>query len=192
MSNLPVTRETLEQPIETPDIFRISPLIRVTLWSFYLALILPLPYLAWVTGAELPIPWFIVGLVLGGIALQAALSEQVRLDGEGIHVCYPRWVPSLFRQGWSLKWSIIQDIKARATGQGGRVYYLINETETVYLLPMRVAGFARMTQRIEAQTGLAMGDVKPLAQIWMYSILLFLTLLLGLVDAWVLWHAVSI
>ncbi len=141
------------------------------------------------TGADLPLPLFVLGLVLGGVALQAAMSEQVRLDDQGIHVCYPRWVPTLFRQGWSLKWSMIEDIKARATGQGGRVHYLINSTETAYLLPMRVAGFARMTRKIEAQTGLAMGNVKPLAQVWMYSILLSFTLLLAVVDVWVLWTA---
>ncbi|MEO0377480.1 MAG: hypothetical protein AAF329_23335 [Cyanobacteria bacterium P01_A01_bin.17] len=190
MPNLPTTIETRAQlPADT---FRISPLIWVTLWSLYLALIAPLPYLAWVTGADLPLSWFVLGLMAGGIALQAALSEQVRLDAEGIHVCYPRWVPSLFRQTWSLQWSMIQDIKARATGQGGRVFYLINSTETAYLLPMRVAGFARMTQRIEAETGLRMEHVKPLAQVWMYSILLFFTLLLGLADVWVFWTAMNI
>jgi hypothetical protein len=190
MSNLPLTIETQAQP-ETTHIFRISPLIWVTLWGFYLTLIVPLPCLAWTTGADLPLSWFVCGLVLGGIALQAALSEQVCLDTEGIHVRYPQWIPRFFRQGWSLPWSTIQDIKARATGQGGRVYYLVNSTETAYLLPMRVAGFARMTHMIQAKTGLEMDVVKPLAQVWMYGILLFFTLLLGLIDAWVLWAAVS-
>ncbi|MGF1601125.1 MAG: hypothetical protein ACFCU8_03750 [Thermosynechococcaceae cyanobacterium] len=189
MSNLPLGLET-QAPLETAHIFRISPLIGLTLWGFYLTLIVPLPCLAWATGADLPLSWFIAGLVLGGAALQAALSEQVHLDTEGMHIRYPFWVPGFFRQGWSLQWSMIQALKARATGQGGRVYYLINSTETAYLLPMRVAGFARMTQIIETQTGLDMDAVKPLAQVWMYSILLSLTVLLGLVDVWVLWAVV--
>ena len=182
MSNLPLIIEKSEQSLETADVFRISPLIWISLWSLYLALTVPLPFLAWVTAADLPLSWFVAGLVLGGLALQAALSEQVHLDTDGIHIRYPRWVPSLFRRDWSLQWSMIQGIKARATGQGGRVYYLTNSTDTAYLLPMRVAGFARMTRRIEAQTGLKMGKVKPLAQVWMYSILLFFALLLGLAD----------
>lgn len=175
----------ITEPLEA-DTFQVSPLIRVTLWSLYLALVVPLPYLAWNAGADLPLPWFVFGLILGGVLLQAALSEQVQLDHDGIHVRYPRWVPGFFRRDWSLQWSMIQDIKARPTGQGGRVYYLINQTDTAYLLPMRVAGFARMTRLIEAQTGLKMGAVKPLAQIWMYSILLVITVLLGLVDIWVI------
>ncbi|MGB7415079.1 MAG: hypothetical protein WA902_12805 [Thermosynechococcaceae cyanobacterium] len=189
MSNLPLELEA-QAPLETAHVFRISPLIRLTLWGFYLTLIVPLPCLAWATGADLPLSWFIAGLVLGGAALQAALSEQVHLDAEGIHIRYPSWVPGFFRQDWSLEWSMIKDLKPRATGQGGWVYYLINSTETAYLLPMRVAGFARMTQMIEAQTGLAMNAVKSLAQVWMYSILLSFTVLLGLVDVWVLWAAV--
>ncbi len=186
MSNPPLTLEVEEQPTAT-DVFRISPLIWLTLWSFYLALIVPLPYLAWATGADLPLAWFILGLVLGGIALQAALSEQVHLDSNGIHVRYPKWVPGLFRQGWSLQWSTIHAIKTRQTGQGGHVYYLLNTTNIAYLLPMRVAGFARMTRIIQSYTGLEMDAVKPLAQTWMYSILLLFTLLLGLADAWVIW-----
>ncbi|WP_299404495.1 hypothetical protein [Acaryochloris sp. IP29b_bin.148] len=128
-----------------------------------------------------------IGISLGALALAAALSEQVHLTETGIGINYPQWVPAWFRQGWFLAWPDITAIKPRATGQGGLVYYLITPKESAHLLPMRVAGFAQMTRMIETQTGLKMATVKPLAQVWMYSILLGFSLLLALIDIWILW-----
>jgi heme/copper-type cytochrome/quinol oxidase subunit 1 len=73
------------------------------------------------------------------------------------------------------------------------VYYFVTAAgDRAYLLPMRVVGFARLVRRIEAQTGLDMQDVKPLAQPWMYLILLGLTIMLLAVDAWTITTAVSV
>ena len=54
---------------------------------------------------------------------------------------------------------------------------------------MRVAGFSRLVKQVEAKTGIDTRDVRPLAQPWMYLILLGLTLLLGLVDLWAIANA---
>jgi hypothetical protein len=64
------------------------------------------------------------------------------------------------------------------------VYYFLSHDGQGYLLPMRVAGFTRLVQIVEAKTGIDSKDVKPLAQPWMYSILLGLTIFLLLVDSW--------
>ncbi|HEY9815128.1 MAG TPA: hypothetical protein V6D20_04905 [Candidatus Obscuribacterales bacterium] len=177
---------------QSSQLFRISPLIRLTLLSFYSALTLPLPILAIATQAPIS-PWvFIVGLVLGAIALYAALSERVVITPTTIQVTYPRWVPSLFRRGWSLNWSSIQALKPRTTGQGGLVYYFVTaERDRAYLLPMRVAGFAELVRQVEAYTNLDTSDVRPLSQPWMYLILLSLTLLLFLVDGWAMATALT-
>ena len=170
---------------QSPDIFRISPLIRVALWSFYGTLTLPLPLLAFQQGHEFSGWVTVVGLAMGAIALYAALSEQVHLDDKAIVIVYPRWIPQWFRRSWRLPWSEIQAIKARSTGQGGLVYYLIRNSQEAYLLPMRVAGFAQMTRLIQANTGLDLAMSKPLAQVWMYGLLLAASVLLGLADGWV-------
>jgi hypothetical protein len=54
---------------------------------------------------------------------------------------------------------------------------------------MRVAGFAALVRHIEAHTDLDTRDVKPLAQPWMYLILLGFSVLLLLIDGWTLWTA---
>lgn len=167
------------------DSFRISPLIRLTLMSLYIALVVPLPFLAAVTRSPVPPALLWVGIALGGAALYGVLSERVLVNAKGIAVTYPKWVRALGRQGWALQWDEITALKPRSTGQGGIVYYFLNQAEDrAYLLPMRVVGFARLVRYVEAKTEIDTRDVRPLSQPWMYVILLGLTALLLLVDIW--------
>lgn len=175
----------------SPSVFHLSPLIRITLLSLYVALTIPLPFLAQVTAAPVPPGLLFVGIGLGAIALYAVLSERVILDDRGIQVTYPGWVPSFFRKGWLLPWSEVKELKPRTTGQGGLVYYFLSQSGNAYLLPMRVAGFAKLVREVQAKTGIDTTDVKPLAQPWMYLILLGFTLLLLLVDAWTIMTALA-
>jgi len=174
-----------ETPLPEQDTFKISPLIQLTLMSFYLALVVPLPFLAKATGAAIPPALLWIGAAAGGAALYGGLSERVQIDSEQIAVVYPNWVKAFGRKGWSLQWRDITALKPRSTGQGGIVYYFLNQAQDkAYLLPVRVVGFARLVQHVQAKTDVDTRDVKPLAQPWMYIILLSLTVLLLLVDVW--------
>jgi hypothetical protein len=173
-------------------VFRISPLIRITLFCLYVALTLPLPFLAEVTSAPIPPLLLWVGIVGGALALYGALSEKVIVDEEKIQVAYPRWVPKFFRRGWSLSWSEIKDLKMRTTGQGGLVYYFTTSSaQKAYLLPMRVAGFAKMVKIVEEKTSIDTTDIRPLSQPWMYLILFVFTLFLLLIDGWTIGTAIN-
>jgi hypothetical protein len=173
------------------SIFRLSPLIRITLLSLYIALTVPLPFLSQVTAAPVTPGFLWIGISIGLVALYAVLTEQVIVDDQGIQVAYPAWVPRFFRKGWFLPWSEVKELKPRTTGQGGLVYYFLSQDEKAYLLPMRVAGFARFVQIVQAKTGIDTTDVRPLAQPWMYLILLGFTLLLLLVDGWAIATALT-
>jgi len=191
-SNLEIQSKS-EQPLQpNPSVFHISPLIRITLLGLYIALTVPLPFLAQVSSAPVPPVLLWVGIGLGAIALYGSLSERVIVDEEKIQVAYPSWVPRFFRKGWSLPWEEVKDLKMRTTGQGGMVYYFISQSsQKAYLLPMRVVGFARLVKLVEAHTGIDTTDVRPLAQPWMYLILLVFTLLLFLADGWTIWTALT-
>ncbi len=175
-------------------IFPLSPLIRITLLGLYVALTLPLPILyrwqatqlsAVEAGTGTISLWaWVAGLTLGGLALFAALSERVEVDSQGIQVTYPRWVPRWLWRGWQLSWAEVQSLKPRSTGQGGLVYYFVSQAGQAYLLPMRVAGFAELVRRVQAETGIDTHDVRPLAQPWMYGLLLLFTLTLLGIDGW--------
>jgi hypothetical protein len=181
-----------------PSVFKISPLVRIALWSLYVALMLPLPFLARLNGGIEPLIglqnsllWLGIALISGGILLQMVLSEQVHLNETGIAVQYPWWVPGLLRRDWSLDWSDIVDFKARSTGQGGLVYYLVSQNRNGFLLPMRIVGFSRMLRLIQIKTGIDTQDVKPLAQPWMYAALLGVAGLLAIADIWVIWTVLT-
>lgn len=167
--------------------YRLSPLIRLTLLLLYLALTIPLPFLADMTQSGIPAQLLWGGIAIGWVALYAVLTERVVADEQGIAVSYPGWVR--FRKGWSLPWTEITALKPRSTGQGGIVYYFLSKSGQAYLLPMRIAGFARLVDQVQAQTGIDTRDVKPLSQPWMYLILLGFTLLLLLIDSWTIWTA---
>ena len=178
------------QPTQA-NVFPISPLIRITLIALYFALTTPLPFLAEVSSTPVPPVLLWLGIGLGAIALFGVLSEKVIVDKEKIQITYPAWVSGFFRKGWELPWKEVKDLKMRTTGQGGLVYYFVSQSSPkAYLLPMRVVGFARLVKLVEAQTGIDTTDIRPLAQPWMYLILLGLTLLLLLVDGWVIVTAV--
>ncbi len=162
--------------------FNLSPIVRITLLSLYLALTVPLPYLAAATKSEIASEWLWAAIAIGFISLYGALSEQVLVNATQIQVTYPKWFP--FRRGWQLEWSKVRDLKARSTGQGGLVYYFVSDDEKGYLLPMRIAGFARLVKVVQERTQIDTRDVKPLSQPWMYLILFVLTIFLGLVDVW--------
>jgi hypothetical protein len=181
-----------------PSVFKISPLVRVALWSLYIALLLPLPFLTRLNGGLDPsiglqnsFIWLGIAVASGGILLQMVLSEQVRLSDSGIAVHYPWWVPGPLRRDWSLDWSDIVDLKARSTGQGGLVYYLVSKNRSGFLLPMRIVGFNRMLRLIQVKTGIDTQDVKPLAQPWMYATLLGVASLLAIADLWVIHTALT-
>ena len=171
-------------------IFKISSIIRITLFCLYLALTVPLPFLAKFTNASVPSFVLWIGIAIGAIAVYAALSERVILDDDKIQVAYPNWVPQFFRRGWSLSWQEIEQLKMRTTGQGGLVYYFTSsQSDKAFLLPMRVAGFNKMVNLVAEKTGLDTADVRPLAQPWMYLILFICTMVLWLVDGWAIWTA---
>ena len=164
------------------QVFHISPLIRLTLMLLYAALTLPLPVLAQVTAAPVSSIGLSIALGIGGLLLYAILTEQVVISEEGIAVTYPQWVNWALRRGWFLPWDQIKSLKPRWTGQGGIVYYFVSQSESAYLLPMRVAGFGKLVDWVEVKTGIDTRSVKPLAQPWMYFILLACTLLLLTID----------
>lgn len=175
-----------------PDQFSISPLIRITLIALYGVLLIPLPFLAHVKAGYVS-PWLMaISIGIGALVLHGALGQAVYTDQNGIQVTYPVWIRWLLKGGWSLQWGNIVALKPRTTGQGGIVYYFVDKDQQAYLLPMRIAGFARLVRQVQAETKIDTQDVKPLAQPWMYALLLGLTLLLGLVDVWTISTALQL
>ena len=103
-----------------PRCYPMAALIRLTLISLYLALVLPLPLLA--PGALRP--WMALAVPAGLVLVLAITSERVELDDQGLRVGHPPWCSWCLRRGWSLRWEAISGLTPVATSQGGRVFYV--------------------------------------------------------------------
>jgi hypothetical protein len=160
-----------------------APLIRLTLLSLYLALVLPLPLLA---PAELR-PWMLAALPLGFLLVLAITSERVSADSSGLSVGHPPWCAWLLRRGWRLEWDQIEALLPVTTSQGGRVFYLRSKDRSLRLLPQRVSRFEAFLDRLGAETGLDTASVGRLTPPWTYQLLALLSALLlaGELAVWV-------
>jgi hypothetical protein len=164
------------------EVFRISPLVSYTLYGLLLALVLPLPFLMIHQQHTDGLVWAGVGTLSGFVALVGIMSQRVCIDDWGISVRYAAWVPSVLVQGWSLPWPEVKALHSRPTSQGGRAHYIVSADNKAYLLPMRIAGFAKFLRSIEAYSTLDTSTIKPLAQPWMYLMLLICVVLMMLID----------
>jgi hypothetical protein len=164
---------------EPTQVHRMAPLIRGTLVTLYLALVLPLPALV---PAGLGAPGLrlllALALPLGLLLVLAATSEQVELDASGLRVGHPRWCAWLLRRGWSLPWSAISDLTPVATSQGGRVFYVRTTDGSAALLPQRVAHFEAFLERFSAASGIDTSAVGRISPPWTYQLLAVLSALL--------------
>ena len=152
--------------------FQLSPLIRATLISVYLALVLPLPLMA-PPGLKL-ILWS--AAPIGLLLVLAMLSEQVSLDDNGISVGHPTWCSWLIRRGWQLRWEEIKRLVPVGTSQGGTVYYLTTFNHGQRLLPQRLEHFDKFLSIVEERTGLRTGSIGRLTPPWTYQLLFGLAL----------------
>ena len=152
--------------------FGLSPLIRFTLLSLYVALVLPLPLLA---PAELRW-WMVVGLLLGLVLVLGLLSEQVETNDDGIQVRYPAWIRWLLRRGWFMRWQDIRALVPVGTSQGGTVYYVKAADLRHQLLPQRIERFDRFLELLAANTNVSTKGIGRLTPPWTYQLLFSLSL----------------
>ena len=162
--------------------YPMAPLIRFTLISLYLALVLPLPVLA---PTELQ-AWLWAALPLGLVLILALVSEQVELNDSGIRVGHPAWCGWLLRRGWQLNWDQITGLTPVATSQGGRVFYVRTKDGSAYLLPQRVQAFEEFLSRFNQASGLDTSSIGRISPPWTYQLLAVICgVMLAAETAWV-------
>ena len=158
--------------------FRLSPLIRGTLITVYLALVFPLPLMA--PENLQPLLW--IAAPIGFALVLAMLSEQVSVDDAGIQVGHPVWCRWLLRRGWSLRWEDVKRLVPVGTSQGGTVYYIKTVGEGHRLLPQRLERFDRFLSILQKQTGVNTSSIGRLTPPWTYQLLLSLSILMLLIE----------
>ena len=154
--------------------FGLSPLIRFTLLSLYVALVLPLPVMA---PQELRL--LMVGaLILGLVLVVGLLSEQVETDAAGLRVSYPSWIRWLLRRSWSMQWDDIRALVPVGTSQGGTVYYLKAVDCRHQLLPQRIERFDLFLDVLNERSVVSTKGIGRLTPPWTYQVLALLAALM--------------
>ena len=154
--------------------FGLSPLIRFTLLSLYVALVLPLPVMA---PQELR-PLMVGALVLGLVLVVGLLSEQVETDAAGLRVSYPSWIRWLLRRSWSMHWDDIRALVPVGTSQGGTVYYLKAVDCRHQLLPQRIERFDLFLDILNERSAISTKGIGRLTPPWTYQVLALLAALM--------------
>jgi len=158
--------------------FQLSPLIRLTLISLYVALVLPLPLLS---PDEMRL-WMTCGLLFGLVLVVGLLSEQVETDADGLKVGYPIWIRWLLRRGWSMRWHDIRALVPVGTSQGGTVYYLKTVDLRHQLLPQRIERFDQFLTILRRETNVSTAGIGRLTPPWTYQLLASLALLMIIAE----------
>ena len=154
--------------------FGLSPLIRFTLLSLYVALVLPLPVMA---PQELR-PLMVGALILGLVLVVGLLSEQVETNAAGLRVSYANWIRWLLRRSWSMQWDDIRALVPVGTSQGGTVYYLKAVDCRHQLLPQRIERFDLFLDVLNERTGVSTKGIGRLTPPWTYQVLALLAALM--------------
>ena len=171
-----------------PRQYPMAPLIRVTLITLYLALVLPLPLLA----PERLQPVMVAAVPLGLGLILGLVSEQVVVDGNGIRVGYPSWCRWLLRRGWQLSWDQVCGLTPVSTSQGGRVFYVRSVDGGAYLLPQRVARFEEFLAVVALRSDLDLRAVGRISPPWTYQLLAVLCWLFLISEVvWMGWSALA-
>ena len=154
--------------------FGLSPLIRFTLLSLYVALVLPLPVMA---PQELR-PLMVGALIFGLVLVVGLLSEQLETDAAGLRVCYPGWISWLLRRTWSMNWADIRALVPVGTSQGGTVYYLKAVDCRHQLLPQRIERFDLFLDVLNERSAISTKGIGRLTPPWTYQVLALLAALM--------------
>ena len=154
--------------------FGLSPLIRFTLLSLYVALVLPLPVMA----PQALRPLMVGALILGLVLVVGLLSEQVEADAAGLRVSYPSWIRWLLRRSWSMQWDDIRALVPVGTSQGGTVYYLKVVDCRHQLLPQRIERFDLFLDVLNERSSVSTKGIGRLTPPWTYQVLASLAALM--------------
>ena len=151
--------------------------VKSSLISLYMALTIPIPFIAI---EKLKIP-SICTFVLGFYLIISITSDYVETCDKKIFYKTSFISKALGRKNWEISWKDIKLIKSKPTSQGSKVYYFNTIKGNNYLIPQRIENFEKFLLIIFRKTGIEVKDISYLSPLWTYKIL---TLLSALMIIW--------
>ncbi len=148
--------------------------VKSSLISLYLALTLPIPFIA-IDKLKIPsVSIFLLGLYL----IINITSDHVETCNNKISYKTSFISKALGRKNWEISWKDIKLIKSQPTSQGSKVYYFNTIKGDNYLIPQRVENFERFLTIVSQNTRINIKEISYISPLWTYKLLTTLSVLM--------------
>ena len=148
--------------------------VKSSLISLYLALTIPIPFIA-IDKLKIPsISTFVIGLYL----IINITSDYVETSNNNISYKTSFISKALGRKNWEISWKDIKLIKSQPTSQGSKVFYFNTRKGENFLVPQRLENFEKFLSIIAKETGIDIKDISYLSPLWTYKVLTLLSVLM--------------
>ena len=148
--------------------------VKSSLISLYLALTIPIPFIA-IDKLKIPsISIFVIGLYL----IINITSDHVETCNNKISYKTSLISKALGRKNWEISWKDIKLIKSQPTSQGSKVYYFNTNKGDNYLIPQRVENFERFLSIVSQNTRINVKEISYISPLWTYKLLTAISVLM--------------
>ena len=148
--------------------------VKSSLISLYLALTIPIPFIA-IDKLKIPsISTFVIGLYL----IINITSDYVETSNNKISYKTSFISKALGRKNWEISWKDIKLIKSQPTSQGSKVYYFNTNKGDNYLIPQRIENFERFLSIVSQNTCINIKEISYISPLWTYKLLTTLSVLM--------------
>ena len=148
--------------------------VKSSLISLYLALTIPIPFIAINNLKILSIFTFILGLYL----IVIITSDYVETCENKISYKTDFFSKAFGRKNWEILWKDIKSIKSLSTSQGSKVFYFNTKNDENFLIPQRLENFERFLSIISSNTDLDIKQLNYISPLWTYKLLTLLSFLM--------------
>ena len=149
-------------------------IVKSSLITLYLALTIPIPFIA-IDKLKIPsISTFVIGLYL----IINITSDYVETCNNTISYKTSLISKALGRKNWEILWKDINLINSLQTSQGSRVFYFNTYKGDNFLIPQRVENFERFLLIVSKNTGINIKEISYISPLWTYKLLTTLSVLM--------------
>ena len=158
--------------------------VKSSLITLYLALTIPIPFIA-IDRFKIPSLFiFVVGLYL----IIDITSDYVETCNNKISYKTSFISKILGRKDWEISWKDIKLIKTLPTSQGSKVFYFNTDKGDNFLIPQRVENFSNFLTIISKNTGLSVNEISYISPLWTYKLLTLLSVLMIIGELFAFLH----
>ena len=148
--------------------------VKSSLISLYLALTIPLPFIAI---EKLKIPSIII-FAIGLYLIINITSDYVETCSNKISYKSSFISKFLGRKNWEISWKDIKLIKSLPTSQGSKVYYFNTHQGENILVPQRLEKFEKFLLIVSSNTGIDINEISYISPLWTYKLLTLLSIMM--------------